>query len=46
MEGAVSKSAARKWFVRFRFGNFDAKDKSHSGRLITEKSDEIFEEIE
>jgi len=37
----LSKSAARKWFARFRAGNFDVKDESRSGRSITEKSDEI-----
>ena len=37
-EGAVSKSAARKWFARFRFGNFDVKDELHSNRSIIEKN--------
>ena len=45
-EGAVSKSAARKWFARFRSKNFDVKDKPRSGRPITERSDEILEKIE
>ena len=31
-EGALSKSAARKWFTRFHFGNFDVKDEPCSGR--------------
>ena len=44
-KGAVSKSAARKWFVRFRSRNFDVKDELRSGRPITEKSDEILEKI-
>ena len=45
-EGAVSKSAARKWFARFRSRNFDVKDEPRSNRPITEKSDEILEKIE
>ena len=45
-EDTLSKSAARKWFVRFRTGNFDVKDKLHSDRSITEKSDEIMEKVE
>ena len=36
-EGAVSKSAARNWFARFRSGNFDVNDETCSGRPITEK---------
>ena len=35
-DGAVSKSAARKWFARFP-RNFDVKDEPGSGRRITEK---------
>jgi len=42
----LSKSAARKWFVRFRAGNFDVKDESPSGRPITKKSDEIMVKVE
>jgi len=33
-EDTLSKSAARKWFARFRAGNFDVKDKPCSGRPI------------
>jgi len=40
-EDTLSKSAARKWFARFRVGNFDVKDDPRSGRPITEKFDEI-----
>ena len=36
-KGTVSKLAARKWFVRFRSGNFDVKDEPRSDRPITEK---------
>jgi len=42
----LSKSAARKWFARFHAGNFDVKDEPHSGRSITEKSDEIIVKVE
>ena len=35
-EDTLSKSAARKWFARFRAGNFDVKDEPRSGRPITE----------
>lgn len=45
-EGTLSKSAARKWFARFRSGNFDVKDESRSGRPITEKADEILEKVQ
>ena len=41
----LSKSAARKWFARFRTGNFDVKDEPRSGRLITEKSDKIMKKV-
>jgi len=41
-----SKLAARKWFARFRAGNFDVKDEPCSGRSITEKSDEIMVKVE
>ena len=34
-EGVVSKSAALKWFARFRCGNFNVKDEYCSGRTIT-----------
>jgi len=45
-EDTLSKSAARKWFARFRAGNFDVKDEPHSGQPITEKSDEIMVKVE
>ncbi|KAG5324191.1 SETMR methyltransferase, partial [Acromyrmex heyeri] len=45
-EDTLSKSAARKWFARFRTRNFDVKDEPRSGRPITEKSDEIMEKVE
>jgi len=45
-EDTLSKSAARKWFARFRAGNFDVKDEPRSGRSITEKSDEIMIKVE
>ena len=41
-----SKLAARKWFARFRAGNFDVKDESRSGQPITEKPDEIMVRVE
>ena len=45
-EGTLSKSAARKWFARFRAGNFDVKDEPRFDRPITEKSDEIIIKVE
>ena len=42
----LSKSAARKWFARFRAGKHDVKDEPRSGRSITEKSDEIMVKVE
>ena len=45
-EVAVSKSAARKCFARFRSRNFNIKDQPRSGRPITEKSDAILEKIQ
>jgi len=45
-EDTLSKSAARKWFVRFRAGNFYVKDEPRSDRPITEKSDEIMVKVE
>ncbi|KAG5346731.1 SETMR methyltransferase, partial [Acromyrmex charruanus] len=39
-EDTLSKSAARKWFARFRTGNFDVKDEPRSGRP------EIMEKVE
>ncbi|XP_012059583.1 PREDICTED: histone-lysine N-methyltransferase SETMAR-like, partial [Atta cephalotes] len=34
------------WFARFCVGNFDVKDDTHSGRPITEKSNEIMIKVE
>lgn len=45
-KGAVSKSAARKWFARFRAGNLDVGDAPRSGRPITDRADEIFQLVE
>jgi len=45
-EDILSKSAARKWFARFRAGNFDVKDEPRSSRPITEKSNEIMVKVE
>jgi len=45
-EDVLSKSAACKWFARFRSGNFDVKDAPRSGRPIVEKVDEIPQKIE
>ncbi|XP_065665663.1 histone-lysine N-methyltransferase SETMAR-like [Hydra vulgaris] len=33
-EGAMPESTARRWFSRFKNGNFDLKDGSHTGRPI------------
>ncbi|EGI70944.1 Histone-lysine N-methyltransferase SETMAR, partial [Acromyrmex echinatior] len=40
---AVSERRTQEWFVRFRFGNFDVKDRPRSGRPVTEKVDEILQ---
>jgi len=45
-EDTLSKSTARKWFARFRTGNFDVKNEPRSDRPITEKSDEIMIKVE
>ena len=45
-EGLYKNQQHAKWFARFRSINFDVKDEHRSGRLITEKSDEILEKIE
>jgi len=45
-EDTLSKSAIRKWFARFRAGNFDVKDELCSGRPIIEKFDEIMVKVE
>ncbi len=45
-QDTLSKATAKRWFARFRSGNFDVKDAPRSGRPITEKVDEILEMIE
>ncbi|KAG5305572.1 SETMR methyltransferase, partial [Acromyrmex insinuator] len=40
---AVSEHRTQEWFVRFRSGNFDVKDRPRSGRPVTEKVDEILQ---
>jgi len=45
-EDTLSKSAARKWFARFRAENFDVKNKPFFGRPIIEKYDEIIVKVE
>ena len=45
-EGALSKSAARKWFARFRSSNFHVKDDSRSSSPISENADEIHEKVQ
>lgn len=40
---AVSERRTQEWFVRFRSGNFDVKDRPRSGRPVTEKVDEILQ---
>ena len=32
-EGVIGKSMTRKWFAKFKNGNFDIDDTPHSGRL-------------
>jgi len=40
---AVSERRTQEWFVRFRSGNFDVKDRLRSDRPVTEKIDEILQ---
>ncbi|KAG5309403.1 SETMR methyltransferase, partial [Acromyrmex insinuator] len=40
---AVSERRTQEWFVRFRSGNFNVKDRPRSGRPVTEKVDEILQ---
>ncbi|EGI61981.1 Histone-lysine N-methyltransferase SETMAR, partial [Acromyrmex echinatior] len=42
----VTVNHAQFWFRRFRSGNFDVKDASHSGRPIVENIDKIIEIVE
>jgi [histone H3]-lysine36 N-dimethyltransferase SETMAR len=44
-EMALSISTVKRWFSRFRSGNFDIKDESRSGRPITKEIDEILKLI-
>ena len=44
-EGTLCESVVRKWFARFRSGNFDVKDAPRSGRPCTEKVDEILAKV-
>jgi len=37
---------AQSWFKRFQSGNFDVKDASRSGQLVTGKFDKIMENVE
>ncbi|XP_012058970.1 PREDICTED: histone-lysine N-methyltransferase SETMAR-like [Atta cephalotes] len=43
---AVSERRTQEWFFRFRSGNFEVKDRSRSGRPVTEKVDEILQLVE
>lgn len=43
---AVSYVTARRWFARFRQGNFDVEDEPHSGRPLTLNDDELLKAIE
>ena len=45
-EDILSKSAARKWFARFRAGNFDVKDEPRSGRSMNSLKCEIMVKVE
>ncbi|XP_011052820.1 PREDICTED: histone-lysine N-methyltransferase SETMAR-like, partial [Acromyrmex echinatior] len=40
---AISERRTQEWFVRFRSGNFDVKDRPRSGRPVIEKVDEILQ---
>jgi len=42
----VSERRTQKWFVRFRSGNFDVKDRPRSDWPVTEKVDEILQLVE
>jgi len=45
-EDILSKSAARKWFARFRAGNFDVKDEPRSGRSMNSLKSKIMVKVE
>ena len=45
-EVTLSKSAAQKKLARFHSGSFNVKDDSRSGRAISEKTDEIFGNVQ
>ncbi|XP_025162218.1 histone-lysine N-methyltransferase SETMAR-like [Harpegnathos saltator] len=40
-ENAVSESVCRKWFAKFRCGDFDLQDAPRSGRPVTTDVDQI-----
>lgn len=44
-QDALSKETARRWFRRFRSGNFDVKDAPRSGRPSTKKADKIIAKV-
>ncbi|EFN81607.1 Histone-lysine N-methyltransferase SETMAR, partial [Harpegnathos saltator] len=45
-QDTLSKATAKRWFSRFRSGNFDVQDVLRSGRPITEKVDDILAKVE
>ncbi|KAK2589284.1 hypothetical protein KPH14_007837 [Odynerus spinipes] len=45
-EGAVAERTVRKWFARFKAGNFDLEDQERPGRPSTADKDLIKTEIE
>lgn len=45
-QGTLSEATAKRWFSRFRSGNFDIKDAPRPGRPITQKVDEIVAKVE
>ncbi|KAG5325309.1 SETMR methyltransferase, partial [Pseudoatta argentina] len=44
--GIVAESTARKWFARFKSGNFDLEDRKRSGRPVVVNDDQIVTLIE
>jgi len=45
-DSAIAKSTIRKWFTRFRNGNFDLEDRERSGRSVVVDDDQILTLIE
>lgn len=45
-QDTLSKATIKRWFSRFRFGNFDVQNASRSGQSITEKVDDILIKVE